>query len=89
MEPEDLIGKYIKGFEFNGHPTHTPGMKNYDGVVGKITNLFLDVCQIEFPDGRRYNYPVEEAFNHLIEEIKEVEEEIDLEALFKQIKNLK
>ena len=84
MEDKDsLIGKEIRGFKFSGGPGHPPIMNKYDGVIGKITSVRYDVIQIKFPNGNIWNYPYEEALNHLV-----VEEEQSIEEILNNIKNL-
>ena len=84
---ESLIGKKAKGFKFSGSPTYVPTrMDKYNGVVGKITYSNDKVVQIKFPDGQSWNYPYEEALNHLVEE--ELEEEQSIEQILNNIKNL-
>lgn len=83
---ESLIGKQIKGFKFSGKPTYVPLMKNFDGVIGTIKYDNCNVVQIEFPSGDIFNYPYEEALNHLVEE--ELEEELSIEQILNRIKSL-
>ena len=84
---ESLIGKQIKGFKFTGKPIYVPvNMDKYNDVVGKIIYASSGVVQIKFPDNSTWNYPYEEALNHLVEE--EPEEEQTIEQILNNIKKL-
>ncbi len=81
---EDLVDKKVKGFKYNGYPTHTKAMDKYDGVVGRICNYTSgSIRSIKFPDGAFYNYPYPEILNHLV-----VEEELTIEQILNNIKKL-
>ena len=82
---KEIIGKKAFGFEFKGEPSFATGMKKYIGVEGTITDC-NNHCKITFHDNH-YWYPYPEILNHLVEE-KVVEEELTVEEILNNIKNL-
>lgn len=90
MELKDLIGKEMLGFKFKGGgtPDFVHFMEDLVGKKGKIINASTTACSVRFPnEPHSWSYPYPQLLEHLVENQKE--EEIDLEELFKQIKNLK
>jgi hypothetical protein len=91
MELIELIGKEMLGFKFErgSLPDFVQDMEKFIGKKGKITRASKTSCSVKFPDSSyTWSYPYSQVLEHLVENQKE-EEEIDLEALFEQIKNLK
>ena len=88
MELKDLIGKEMLGFKFERDGTFVQDMEEFVGKKGKITRVSERSCSVKFPNSTNtWSYPYSQVLEHLVENQKE--EEIDLEELFKQIKNLK
>lgn len=90
MELKDLIGKEMLGFEFErgSNPDFVQDMKEFVGKKGRIIRASETSCSVKFPNAyNTWSYPYSQVLEHLVENQKE--EEIDLEELFKQIKNLK
>jgi hypothetical protein len=90
MELKDLIGKEMLGFKFErgGSPGFVQDMEQFVGKKGKITRASETSCSVKFPnEPQTWSYPYSQVLENLVENQKE--EEIDLEELFKQIKNLK
>jgi hypothetical protein len=91
MEKKDLIGKEMLGFKFEsgGSMAFIHFMEDFIGKKGKIISTSETSCSVRFPGDRHtWSYPYPQLIKHLVEN-QEEEEEIDLEELFKQIKNLK
>lgn len=80
---EKYIGKEIKGFKFSSGPSFVSEMEKYVGQIGQITEVRKNSFTVKFSDGGSWAYPYPEILKHLVEE-----EEINLEEVLKQIKNL-
>ena len=90
MDYRELLGKEMLGFKFNkiGSLDFVQEMEEFVGKKGKITRASIHSCSVRFPNSfHTWSYPYLQVLEHLVENQKE--EEIDLEALFEQIKNLK
>lgn len=77
MENKELIGKKVKGFEFEIEKSRcfffTEQMYEYIGKLGTIIH-YRKRCNsytVEFEDGRKWNYPAELIEQHLVEESQE------------------
>lgn len=83
-----LVEKEVVGFEFRGSPTHTRAMVKHIGEIGKITYQGVNICQVEFADASRYNYPYPEILQHLVEIEPEPEEELTIDEILNNMKNI-
>lgn len=88
----ELIGEKVKGFKFRNtnYLSYEPeSMDDYIGKIGTIREIEKEtsrsyVCLVEFEDDKeRYWYPMTHISKHLV-----ATEPIDLNDLFKQIKQL-
>lgn len=90
MTHEKLIGKQVLGFKYktiSGISYNNDGMDPHVGKIGTITAIHnTKYCQITFSPNVSYWYPVNLTIKQLIEPL--IEEEIDIDALFEQIKNI-
>ena len=80
---EDLLGKEIRGFKFNGGPGYVPAMNNYIDIVGTIKYVSSDSVSVKFPNHDTWSYPLSEIHDHLVEEAK-----LTIEQILNNIKNL-
>lgn len=65
---ETIIGKSVEGFKFNYSDGYVSDMDKYCGVVGVIDDINGCLCTVKFPDGDYWEYPYEQALEHLIAE---------------------
>lgn len=65
---EDLIGKKVKGFKFEGD--YSSKMNRYIGEVGEIINVNLaeTIVRVEFTNGS-WCYPADQIEKHLVKEL--------------------
>ena len=72
---EDIIGKKVRGFEFEGYPQFVDSMIRHNGKIGEIFTQEHNRCNVSFED-ESWNYPYPEILLHIIEE---EEKELDME----------
>ena len=75
---EDLTGRKVKGFKFDGDKyafCYSPLMDKYIGEVGDITSCNDECIFVDFRDGTLWFYPKKEALKHLVVEEKEEKKE--------------
>lgn len=73
--PEELIGKKVRGFKFEDERVNYVGiMNNYIGQVGEIKKLSLRriYFQVEFKNGISFAYPADQIEDYLVEEENEI-----------------
>ena len=73
--PEELIGKKVRGFKFEDERVNYVGiMNNYIGQVGEIKKLSLRriYFQVEFKNGISFAYPADQIEANLVEEENEI-----------------
>ena len=80
---ESLIGKEVVAFKFERGPEFIPSIEKRIGQIGKIIKQNKNYCVLQFADMKIWSYPYPEILDHLF-----TEEEIDINALFEQIKNI-
>jgi len=80
MVMDELLGRKITAFKFEGAPGMTHYMQLKVGEVGMITYTGHGYCSVKFTDGARWSYPYPEVLSHLLPE-----EEVDLDKLFKDL----
>lgn len=80
---EDLIGKQVRGFKFNGGPGYVPAMNKYIDIVGIIRYVSSDSVSVKFTNHDTWSYPLSEIHDHLVEQ-----EEQSIEQILNNIKNL-
>lgn len=72
MEKKNLIGKKVRGFEFDDNLCRH-SMREYVGEIGVITEIGFDCADIQFDDGANFRYPLDQVHEHLIPEQTEEE----------------
>jgi hypothetical protein len=80
MVMNELLGRRITAFKFEGAPGMNQNMKLKVGEVGIITHAGRGYCNVIFTDGRKWSYPYPEILQHILPE-----EEVDLDKLFKDL----
>lgn len=85
MKEENLIGKEIVGFKFKGTSecNWVLSISKHIGKIGKIIEESKTSCYVKFDDDDAWWFPTDQVLKQLKEE-----EEIDINALFEQIKNI-
>lgn len=85
MKKEDLIGRKVKGFEFEKTSDgyyYISQMSDYDGKVGVIEEFVMnDSARVRFKDGTAWIYPIELVYDHLVNEDFEKERKGTLDAV--------
>jgi hypothetical protein len=66
---ENLVGKKIKGFKFEGRRgySYARSMDKYIGEIGVITNQDEEAVTVKFKEDW-WNYPLPEALEHIIQD---------------------
>ena len=71
MENQELIGKKIKGFEFNSKNSvsFASSMKDYVGEIGEIIDVDSVSVRVKFNNGDTWWYPLPLALGNIEKEI--------------------
>jgi hypothetical protein len=85
MNAEDILGKKVIGFKFEGGPGWNSSMDKHIGKIGTIKKQSKSWCVVVFSSGERWSFPYPEILEHLVE--KE-EEELTIEQILNNMKKL-
>lgn len=71
MEKKHLIGKKVRGFEFNATDSglfFVDEMTEYNGRIGTTLEIVEDDVRVEFEDGKKFRYPLDQIEQHLVDD---------------------